>query len=248
MPDPPPTGYREIPPPAALAPWVECLWWHSGESGPSTILPDGRIDVVWSEQTGARIAGPQTRPLASPVSGRFLVVGARFHPGAGAGALGVPAHELADAHVPLDALDASLAAQLDAALGPAASPARALGALGTLLAGRRGTLASPDLLVRSIVCALGAGPARVAELARQAAISERQLQRRFHAHVGYAPRTLHRILRFQRALRALDREPATGGLAQLAAEAGYADQAHLTRETRALAGLTPAQLRARLAG
>lgn len=246
---PHPTGYREIPPPAALAPWVECLWWHAGEGGAHAILPDGRIDLVWSEQIGARIAGPQTRPLAAPVGGRFLVVGARFHPGAGAGALGVPAEELADAHVPLDALDTRLAAHVAGALGASARPADKLAALSALLAARRGTLAAPDPLVRSVVTALGAGPARVAELAQRAAISERQLQRRFHAHVGYGPRTLHRVLRFQRALRWLEHAPAADGtLAQLAADAGYADQAHLTRETRALAGLTPAQLRARLAG
>jgi len=254
MPDPHPTGYREISPPAVLAPWVECLWWHADDcaqdAAAPSILPDGRIDVVWSEQTGGRIAGPQTRPLAAPVHGRFLVLGARFHPGAGASALGVPAEELADVHTPLDALDARLARQLDERLPlagePSPDPARALAALGDLLAARRDALPAPDPLVRTAVTALGAGPVRVAELARHAWISERQLQRRFHAHVGYGPRTLHRVLRLQRALRGLERAPGED-LARHAAEAGYADQAHFTREARSLADATPAQLRARLA-
>jgi transcriptional regulator GlxA family with amidase domain len=66
------------------------------------------------------------------------------------------------------------------------------------------------------------------------------LRRRFHTAVGYGPATLARILRFGRFLSLLD-----GGrddLAGLAFEAGYADQAHLSRETRRLAGLSPAGL------
>src|SRR6516165_826156 len=60
--------------------------------------------------------------------------------------------------------------------------------------------------------------------------------------VGYGPRLLHRVLRFQRFL-AECRTP-TARLAELAFRAGYADQAHLSREARVLAGRTPAELRA----
>jgi transcriptional regulator GlxA family with amidase domain len=72
-------------------------------------------------------------------------------------------------------------------------------------------------------------------------VSERELQRRFIEHVGYGPKTLHRVLRFQRFLR--QAASAQVDLAGAAALAGYADQAHLGRETRRLAGLTPRQLR-----
>jgi len=75
-------------------------------------------------------------------------------------------------------------------------------------------------------------------------LGERQLRRRFADAVGYGPKTLQRVLRFQRFVAL-----ATGGepggrpdLARLALEAGYADQAHLTRECRRLAGLPPAAL------
>ena len=68
--------------------------------------------------------------------------------------------------------------------------------------------------------------------------------RRPAAAVGYGPKTLQRVLRFGRALAALD---AGVDLARLALEAGYADQAHLTRECTRLAGAPPAALaRARL--
>jgi AraC-like DNA-binding protein len=81
---------------------------------------------------------------------------------------------------------------------------------------------------------LAAGPGVVAQLAADVGLSERQLQRRCHIAFGYGPKTLQQVLRFQRALR-LAR--AGGRLADVAAEVGYADQAHLARETRRLAGV-----------
>jgi AraC-like DNA-binding protein len=92
----------------------------------------------------------------------------------------------------------------------------------------------------------------VAALGDALGISERQLRRRFADAVGYGPKTLARVLRFQRflALAAGD-DPAgsaRGDLAGLAYAAGYADQAHLTRECRQLSGRTPAALLAAGAG
>src|SRR5205085_1135534 len=62
--------------------------------------------------------------------------------------------------------------------------------------------------------------------------SERTLRRRCHEAFGYGPKTLERILRFQRFLRSLSNGRAP--LSVLAIEAGYADQAHLAREVRRL--------------
>jgi AraC-like DNA-binding protein len=70
-------------------------------------------------------------------------------------------------------------------------------------------------------------------------VGERRLHRHCRAAVGYGPKMLERVLRFQRAIRIAR---ATGSLASVAAEAGYADQAHLTRESRRLAGTTPSDL------
>jgi transcriptional regulator GlxA family with amidase domain len=74
------------------------------------------------------------------------------------------------------------------------------------------------------------------------AISERQLRRRFDLAVGYGPKTMQRILRFRRVIDHLAAGPASADLADLASRTGYADQAHLTRETTRLAGLPPAAL------
>jgi transcriptional regulator GlxA family with amidase domain len=83
-------------------------------------------------------------------------------------------------------------------------------------------------------------------LADQLGWSARRLHRRFFAACGYGPKMLQRILRLQRAIRLAraGTHPAMG-LAGLAREAGFADQAHMTRDFRALTGLTPRGLLAR---
>lgn len=82
---------------------------------------------------------------------------------------------------------------------------------------------------------------RFATPAAPSGSGERQLRRRFENAVGYGPATLVRVQRFQCFLALADSEPGTL-LVRLAAEAGYADQAHLTRECRRLSGLSPAAL------
>jgi transcriptional regulator GlxA family with amidase domain len=86
---------------------------------------------------------------------------------------------------------------------------------------------------------------RVSALAHWVGLSERQLLRRCIAALGYGPKTLDRIFRFQR-FRALAARRPNLGLARLAAGAGYADQPHLTRECVRLAGETPSVLLGRL--
>jgi transcriptional regulator GlxA family with amidase domain len=88
----------------------------------------------------------------------------------------------------------------------------------------------------------------VETLAREFGLSVRQLRRRFETAVGYGPKTLQGVLRFRRFLAHVDAEPAAD-LARVALDAGYADQAHLARESARLSGLPPAALvRARMRG
>ncbi len=100
----------------------------------------------------------------------------------------------------------------------------------------------PDPLVGAAVAELTHGRRRVADLADALGIGERQLLRRFDRAVGYGPKTLDRVLRLQRLLRALDAGRGDD-LAWLALDLGYADQAHMTREAVRLAGRTPGELR-----
>jgi AraC-like DNA-binding protein len=66
------------------------------------------------------------------------------------------------------------------------------------------------------------------------------LQRRFSAAVGYGPKTFHSVIRFQRLLRIAGQRKRS--LADLAASAGYSDQAHMTREVRRFSNELPTTL------
>ncbi len=238
----PPT-YREVAPPAVLRPFVECLWVHDidgpAPEGGRRLLPDGRVSLVWIPDRSLHVAGPQTRfARPAPVEG-LRVLGARFRPGAIRSLLHVPAAEIADEHVPLDAVDGRLAARLDARLGDARDTRAALATFARELTRILVDGPAPDPAVGAAVRLLDRADATVARTAERVYLSERALQRRFIEEVGYGPKMLQRVLRFQRFLRHV---PETE-LAGAAALAGYADQSHLTREATRLAGLTPLQLR-----
>ena len=100
----------------------------------------------------------------------------------------------------------------------------------------------PDRLVLDAVHLLGRPGARADLVAARLGLGERQLRRRCQAAVGYGPRMLTRVLRFRRFLSRAEAAGTVADLAGLAAEVGYADQAHLTRESTRLAGLPPAAL------
>jgi AraC-like DNA-binding protein len=238
--------YRECRPPAALAGVVECLWrrdrWRPPKSDPG-VLPDGRVDVIWVADGKVVVAGPQTRPLGRPLPPELVIVGVRFPLGIGPPLLGVPAHELADMHVSLEAIDARPAALLLRDLLPIEDPAEAHTRIARAVARRVDSYRPPDPVVRRAAALLEEPGARVERVADELAVSERQLQRRFREFVGYGPKTLQRILRFQRLLGALELSRAqTGGLGRIAATIGYSDQAHLTREARDLSGHSPVSL------
>jgi AraC-like DNA-binding protein len=220
--------YREIAPPPDLAAHVACLWTTRAKGG--RILPDGCADIVW---TGSRleVAGPATLPVAAAIAPGTPVFGVRFRLGAAGAALGLPALELADRAVPLGAV---WEAEIEERVAAGGLPALVQEVRRRLRAAER-----VDPLARAAALGLARPGARVSALGEQLNISERQLRRRFADAVGYGPKTLARILRFQEFLRLAQRG---GDLAGLAFTAGYADQAHLTRECVRLSGRTPAAL------
>jgi AraC-like DNA-binding protein len=239
-------GYRELAPPAGLRDALACLWVRVvpvDGAAPARVLPDGCSDLIWRSGEGAFIAGPDTGPVVGPRTPGAVLVGARFRPGAGGAALGLPLEELRDLRVGVGDLLPALAPRLDPGLTPAAALREvALAAAG--LAEAR----PPDALVGAATRRLANPRARSAVVAEELGVSERHLRRRFLEGVGYGPKTLQRVLRFRRFLGRLEADGEGAELAALAADCGFADQAHLTRECSRLAGLSPgaiAALRAR---
>ena len=239
-------GYAEWRPPAALRGPVACLWARvvpdgddqAGIDGHTTlVLPDACSDLIWEQGVGAYVAGPDTGPVHTETRPGMVFVGARFRPAAGGQVLGLPLNELRDQRIPLADLRNDAARGLPATLTPAEAAARLRAVTGTLIAD-----SSPDPAIDEAASLLGDPSARTQDIAGRVGLSERQFRRRSHAAIGYGPKTLQRILRFQRFVRLLDASAQPPDLAAVAALTGYADQPHLTRECVALSGLTPAAL------
>lgn len=165
--------------------------------------------------------------------------GLRFASGTGPRVLGVPADELRDQRVPLaDLWTTRKVRDLTEHLYRASHPGAVLE---RSAADRLAEAGPPDPMLTELVTRLRAGVS-VSAAASVAGPSERQLHRRSLAAFGYRPRTLARILRMNRA-RAMVR--AGTPRAEAAVAVGYADQAHLARDVRALTSATLGMLTAR---
>jgi AraC-like DNA-binding protein len=239
--------YRELRPHVDLADLVACTWWRTIEPGGRTrpVLPDGCVDIVHRMGGGLFVAGPDTRPVEVGAADGATFVGMRFHTGCAAGVLGVPADALLDDRVDLEDIWGRPAATLAARLSESRDAVTALAVLNAAVAARRPHMGHPDMLVLEAVQRAMRPNSRVAALATDLHVSERQLRRRFTAAVGYGPKTLQRIARLRRFLAAANAGRGDTALAALARSAGYADQAHMTRECARLTGRTPAAMLAR---
>ena len=252
--------YRPAPP---LDRFIECFWWSLREAAQDHgehMLPSGRahlvfalheapilcrpsaagIGMTWSgsivhgPQSGFYVAGPKTQGAA---------VGVSFRAGAAGAVLGASMEELADRHVALDALWGARGVDLRHRLLSAAEPGDLFRILEETLSAR---IHRPLLLHPAVAQVLAshaaAPPARVADVQRATGYSSRHFIALFRAAVGLNPKHYFRIRRFNVAARRLAAEGAQD-LCDLAAASGYADQAHLTREFREFAGVTPTRYR-----
>ncbi|MEY2441712.1 MAG: hypothetical protein QOJ46_1138 [bacterium] len=200
------------------------------------VVPDGCIDIVWTEGSGTIVVGPNTRAFLVALSPGTRVAGVRLHPGAAPSLLGVDAAALRDGSVAIDDVWGDPGRRLAEALDDQPDRGRVLL---SALAARAPRAAAPDPLVRAAVARLDDPRVGVRRLACELGVSERQLRRRFESAVGYGPKRLGRVLRLTRALAAAH---AGEELGRVAFEAGYADQAHFANDCRSLAGVAPSAL------
>jgi AraC-like DNA-binding protein len=238
--------YRETAPAAGLARYLACRWTRQVQPAADRyvqrVVPDGCIDLIWADGV-LQVAGPDTGPVLAQVAPGTGLAAVRFRPGRAPAVLGLPASELRDQRVDLAEIwGAQPTERLIERLHAASGPAAAAELLERLVASRLGPEEEPDRLVEGLVGALRVTPPlRVRGLADTLGVSERQLHRRCVDAVGYSPKILDRVLRLQRFLK-LAGASASPHLGRLAAAAGYADQAHLSRECRRLTGVTPGQM------
>lgn len=196
------------------------------------VIEPGRVEL----------SGASTRASHRVLRGSGWAVGAMLRPAAVAALIDAPA-DLVDGETVLD--EPELLAAVTAAMASEADHReRAAVEFADWLVTRVGRVDEAARQANALVEVLmGAGAAdTLAEAATRLAVSTRTLQRMAHRHVGLSPAAMIRRRRLQEAAERLRTEPEVD-LATLAAELGYADHAHLTREFRAVLGLTPSGYR-----
>ncbi|WP_433075515.1 helix-turn-helix domain-containing protein [Dactylosporangium sp. CA-052675] len=202
---------------------------------PDPAAPPGQYDTL--------IGGLHTTPALIEQVGGSAGIQVALSPLGARALLGLPAGELAGADLHGTDVLGPLAAELRERVGLAADwPAR-FRVVDELLTRRAvpGLLPAPEVAFAwRRLCASG-GAVGPAELAGETGWSGRYLARRFAVEIGLSPKVAARVARFDRARRLLQDSAGARPLAELAVACGYYDQAHLTREFAALAGLPPAR-------
>lgn len=231
--------YRPVAAPRHLDRWVACSWTAT-PSGPHRLVPDGCIDLLWLSNGRLVLCGPESRGWLFELPAGTTAVGIRFRPGVAPRLFDFDASSIHNQQVPFTRLAGhelatELADRLDAAPDDEARRQR----LETWFAGHIESNPIDTSWSDAVINALLSGQSGdVATIARNLGWTTRQLHRRSQVCFGYGAKVLDRLLRFQRFLALAVLEP-HAGLSHLAATAGYSDQAHLTRDCRAITGLTP---------
>jgi AraC-like DNA-binding protein len=250
-------GFYPTPPPLAAV--VKAVWFARGTKAefdvPEPIVPDGCVELVLnladrfvqldagrSMQPRDLLVGQMTHPTVAAPTGSVDLIGVRFWPGRAGAVLRTPMWELQDQLIAassvlpvFDRLAGDLRslphegrlAHLAAALAPYCSRVPL------------DRLSSVDAALATI--AASHGTLAIDDVARRAGITRRHLERQFREHVGLGVKQAARITRIQSVLNLLQSRSLLSG-AEIAARFGYADQAHLIHECRALTGTTPGRL------
>jgi AraC-like DNA-binding protein len=235
----------------ALAPHVRSLaGWHERADGPvrRAEMPGARIVLVISfgptldvdgRRVGSFVAGLHDRPAMTEHAGEGHGIQAYLTPLGARRLLGMPMGELTREVVELEDLIGGRAHELAERLATAPDwPAR-FALLERAIAKR--TLAAPPVAPElEWTWRRLHEPVPINELADELGWSRRHLTATVHRELGMAPKPLARLLRFERAL---ERLRAGAGLADVALDSGYYDQAHFNRDFRGYAGVTPTEYR-----
>ena len=252
--------YREYYPEAPLSRFVECFWTLESETTPDPhqperILPDGCTELILNygeeflqHDEGKKtlqprnfLVGQMTGPILISPTGSVSLLGIRFHPGGTRPFFRISMYEVTDQVVELGGLSCDLEKQLLEVSVDLPSMIEKIEAVKTILTCHV-LRCKHDSWITGLAAKIveSGGVVSVDELAGNAGISSRQLERRFLREIGVGPKLLSRILRFQQVFRAVERSDTAW--ANVALECGYYDQAHLIRDFNQFSQQTPAVL------
>jgi AraC-like DNA-binding protein len=245
--------------------YIECFWWsHRDEPQDhgEHMLPSGGAQLLFTLQetsilcrpaaagnaiawSGTIVHGPQSRYYVTGAKPKGGIVGVSFRHGAAGAVLGASMEELADRHVALDGIWGTRGVDVHHRLMSAGEPKDVFRILEQSLSAR---IHRPLLVHPAVAHALApraanvSSQARVTDVQRASGYSPRHFIALFRSAVGLNPKHYYRIRRFNFAVRSM----AAGdgqGFGDIAAAAGYSDQAHMIREFREFAGVAPTKYR-----
>ncbi len=245
-----PNGYKEVLHSARDRFAVEAAWTSFTDKAlEHRVLPDGRCDIILRfHSDGSKPRGP-IFPAIIGAATRFNTVriepctgyvGVRLRPGTARTILGVSLKDIADRGVGGDAAIAIIP-PLAALCAPAQSIDELVNRLDSFVV-ERSSDAQIDLLTFGFVNMLhmSGGRLLVSEIASLHGVDVRIVHRRIIRDTGLTPKQMAMVIQFHRALRLL--VDGKLDIASAAFEAGYADQAHMTRVFRRMGGFSPAKL------
>jgi AraC-like DNA-binding protein len=240
-------------PPAGLAAFVDFFWvvrWDLRGEPPhdQAILPHPNVNLAF-EAAGAAVYGVDRKVFTRRLAGAGKALGVRFRPGGFRPFYSAPVSALNDRVVPASAIFGPEADRAGEAVMAAEADEAMIAVAADLL---RAAAPRPDPVaaqVAGVVARITAdsGLRRVAQVADAYGIPERRLQRLFAEYVGVSPKWVMRRARLHEAALRADAGPAVDWAA-LAADLGYADQAHLTRDFTATLGVPPSRYAGRRQG
>ena len=248
-------GYRMPPLPGEHrgfpSPWLTLVFSLSGalpiDVPDGTRMRSAAFHIPVGGLHTRAVVMPRRLPHAPTVDQRGIQLA--VHPLAARAVFGVPASALAGEVLEIDELladgpelAARLAADPSGGLSGGLSGAAATALVARWLTARIGAAADPPTpeLAHAWQVIVGRhGHVRIGDVAREVGWSRRHLTTRLRAEVGVGAKDLARLARFARSRELIGRRDRS--LAEVAADAGYADQSHLTSEWREFAGCSPAR-------
>lgn len=248
--------YEERAPGPRVAPWVLSYFRFEADrepdpDAPYTVWPDGCASIALIRVPQAPpllvLIGPRFTALRPRVAAGMRMVGLRAWPDAAAALVGLPARTIREHVGPAPAAVAERFTPLLGQLPAHDAPEAQFAALDDRLATLLGNAPPPDGVLRAAVRAIvsAGGDLRLSAVAAAAGLSPRQLQRRFPEATGLTVREYSRVRRLRGALA--QRIANTAHWSRIAAESGFVDHAHLTREFGALTGVSPSRAAEQLA-
>ncbi|HJZ98821.1 MAG TPA: helix-turn-helix domain-containing protein [Candidatus Solibacter sp.] len=254
--------FRRRKPRGPLAGFVELLWYWNGPARPHAferLLPDGSMELVinlredeirvydrrdlnrFERLESAALVGPHSEYFVIDTAEQGCVMGVHFRPGGAFPFMRLPACELHGQHVSMCDLWGGFARELRDRVLCAQTIEHRFDVLESALTARAARpLAHHPAVAYALREFCGGGTRTVADVIDTTGLSARRFIELFKHQIGMPPKQYCRVQRFQRVICGLG-PPTSVDWADVAAENGYFDQAHLIHEFRAISGLTPCE-------